>query len=73
VSSEVLKLGNGGSQPTHEIQAEAKDAFTNTPMKIVQWVRFGNGTAIRMLGIARADQWPDAFKHFRAVRDGVAP
>lgn len=73
VSGELLKLGNGGSQPTHEIQAEAKDAFSNTPMKLVQWVRFGNGSVIRMLGIARADQWQTAFPHFRAVRDGITP
>jgi len=73
VSGELLKLGAGGSQLTHELQAEALDAFTNTPMKLVQWVRFGNGSVIRMLGIARADQWQTAFTHFRAVRDGIGP
>lgn len=72
VSGDMLRLG-GGAQATHELQAEAKEAFTNTPMKLVQWVRFGNGTFIRMLGIARADQWPAAFPHFRAVRDGIVP
>jgi hypothetical protein len=72
VSGDMLRLG-GGALATHELQAEAKDAFTNTPMKLVQWVRFGNGTFIRMLGIARADQWTTAFPHFRAVRDGIGP
>ena len=73
LSAEILKLGNGGTQPTHETQAEAKDA-SGTPLKIVQWVRFGNnGSAIRMLGIARADQWPAALARFRAVRDGIVP
>ena len=72
ISGDMLRLG-GGNLPTHELQAEAKEAFTDTPMKLVQWVRFGPGTFIRMLGIARADQWPAAFPHFRAVRDGVAP
>jgi hypothetical protein len=72
VSGDMLRLG-GGALATHELQAEAKEAFSNTPMKLVQWVRFGNGTFIRMLGIARADQWTTAFPHFRAVRDGVAP
>lgn len=72
ISGDMLRLG-GGNLPTHELQAEAKEAFTDTPMKLVQWVRFGSGTHIRMVGIARADQWSKAFPHFRAVRDGVAP
>jgi hypothetical protein len=71
-SGDMLRLG-GGTLVTHELQAEAKEAFTETPMKLVQWVRFGPGTFIRMIGIARADQWATAFPHFRAVRDGVAP
>jgi hypothetical protein len=71
ISGDMLRLG--GNLTTHELQAEAKEAFSNTPMKLVQWVRFGSGTFIRMIGIARADQWPAAFPHFRAVRDGVAP
>lgn len=70
--NDMLKLG-GGAIATHELQAEAKEAFTNTPMKLVQWVRFGQGSFIRMVGIARADQWSTAFPHFRAVRDGIAP
>jgi hypothetical protein len=72
VSGDMLRLG-GGTLATHELQAEAKEAFTDTPMKLVQWVRFGSGSFIRMLGVARADQWTAAFPHFRAVRDGVAP
>jgi hypothetical protein len=75
LSGDMLKLG-GGALATHEIQAEAKEAFSDTPMKLVQWVRFSAGeprTFIRMLGIARADQWTAAFPHFRAVRDGVGP
>jgi hypothetical protein len=72
ISGDMLRLG-GGTLPTHELQAEAKEAFTDTPMKLVQWVRFGSGTHIRMIGIARADQWSQAFPHFRAVRDGIAP
>jgi hypothetical protein len=71
-SEQMLRLG-GGTLVTHELQAEAKEAFADTPLKLVQWVRFGSGTFIRMIGIARADQWPTAYPHFRAVRDGVAP
>lgn len=72
VSGDMLRLG-GGALATHELQAEAKEAFTDTPMKLVQWVRFGSGSFIRMLGVASADQWTTAFPHFRAVRDGIAP
>ena len=71
ISGDMLRLG-GGNLATHELQAEAKEAFTDTPMKIVQWVRFGSGIFIRMVGMARADQWLAAFPRFRAVRDGVA-
>jgi hypothetical protein len=72
VSGDMLRLG-GGSAPTHELQAEAKDARSDTPMKIVQWVRFGPGAFVRMIGIARADAWSKEYPKFRAVRDGVSP
>ena len=71
VSGDMLRLG-GGSLATHELQAEAKEAFTDIPMKLVQWVRFGPGIFIRMVGMVRADQWAAIFPRFRAVRDGVA-
>jgi len=69
ISGDMLRLDN---MQTHELQAEAKDAQTDVPMKIVQWVRFPSGGYIRMVGVARADQWRSAFPRFRAVRDGVA-
>lgn len=72
ISGDMLRLG-GGNLATHELQAEAKEAFTDVPMKLVQWVRFGSGIFIRMVGMAPADRWSTAFPHFRAVRDGVAP
>jgi hypothetical protein len=70
VSGDMLLLDN---KPTHEIQAEAKDAKTGTPMKLVQWVRFGNRAFVRFIGAARADAWLQVFPKFRAVRDGVEP
>jgi hypothetical protein len=72
VSGDMLRLG-GGSLPTHELQAEAKEVWSDTPMKLVQWVRFGSGVFIRMVGIVRADQWQATYPRFRAVRDGVSP
>jgi hypothetical protein len=70
VGTDLLRLDN---QQTHEIQAEAKDAKTDIPVKLVQWVRFGGGAFIRFVGVARADAWAQAFPKFRAVRDGVKP
>lgn len=70
VSRDMLRLG---MIPMHEIQAEGKDAKTDVPVKLVQWVRFGNGGFVRMVGIARADSWREAFPRFRAVRDGIRP
>ena len=72
ISGDMLRLG-GGTMPTHELQAEATDAKTGAPVKIVQWVRFGSGVFIRMVGVARADLWGKAFTQFRAVREGVGP
>ena len=71
IGTEMLRLG-GGLQ-THQLFAEARDAKTQTPIKLVQWVRFGSGAYVRIVGIARADDWSDAFPRFRAVRDGVNP
>ncbi|MGZ5939330.1 MAG: hypothetical protein ACXWLD_04830 [Rhizomicrobium sp.] len=70
VSSDIIRLG--GAQ-TYQLMAEAKDAKTDTNMKFVQWIRFGNGAYIRMVGVSRTENWPDAFTRFRAVRDGLGP
>jgi hypothetical protein len=70
VGTDVIRLD---SLQTYEIQAEAKDAKSDAPMKLVQWIRFGNGAFIRFVGIARTDAWNEAFPKFRAVRDGTKP
>jgi len=68
VSTDVIRL-NG--MQTHQILAEAKDAKTDADIKIVQWVRFGNGAFLRFLGVSPSEAWSDAFTKFRAIRDGV--
>ncbi|CAL8976267.1 hypothetical protein GJ689_18145 [Rhodoplanes serenus] len=72
VGTEMLRLGGGGAH-THQVMAEAKDPKTDAPLKLVQWVRFGSGAYLRILGAARDDAWSEAFPRFRAVRDGVNP
>jgi len=70
VGTDVLRLDN---LQTYEIQGEAKDPKSDAPMKLVQWIRFGNGAFIRFVGISRMDAWANAFPKFRAVRDGTKP
>ena len=69
VGSDVIRLAG---QQTYQLMAEAKDSNTGQDVKVVQWLRFGNGAFVRFLGIARADQWSDAFPRFRTVRDSLA-
>jgi hypothetical protein len=68
VRSEALRvLGQQG----HEIIVEAKDAKTGDDLTSVQWLRFGSGALMRIVGIARKDAWEKTFPRFRAVRDGI--
>jgi hypothetical protein len=60
------------SQPGYQTLAKAKDSGTGTDVMVVQWLRFGFGGFLRMVGIARADAWPEMFGRLRAVRDGIA-
>jgi hypothetical protein len=69
VSTDLLRLN---AMQTHQILAEGKDARSGADIKMVQWVRFGNGAFLRFLGVSTSDTWPDAFTKFRAIRDGVA-
>jgi hypothetical protein len=59
------------SQPGYQTLAKAKDAGTGAEVMVVQWLRFGSGGFLRMIGIARADAWPEMFGRLRAVRDSV--
>lgn len=58
-------------QPGHEIVADATDAKTGTKISVVQWLRFGTNSHLRMVAIGRRDAWPGLFQRFRAVRDGI--
>jgi hypothetical protein len=61
-----------GGFPGHEIRATAKNV-TGDAISMVQWLRFGSGGFIRVIGVSRTDQWDTLFPRFRAVRDGVDP
>jgi hypothetical protein len=38
---------------------------------VAQWLRFGTGGFMQMIGMAKADGWPAALTRLRAVRDGI--
>jgi hypothetical protein len=67
-TSEPLRIGG---QQGHQILANAKDPTGAAALTVVQWLRFGGGAYLQMVGIARADAWKDAYPRFRSVRDGI--
>jgi hypothetical protein len=60
-------------QPGFETRIDAVSGKDNTPVTIVQWLRFGGQTSLRIVGSSPRDQWAKAFPRFRAVRDGIQP
>jgi len=68
--SEPLRIdGTAG----YETRIDATSGKDNTPVTVVQWLRFGGQNSLRIIGSAPRDQWANAFPRFRAVRDGVHP
>src|SRR6478672_3332536 len=67
-TSEPLRMAG---QQGHQILANAKDASGTSPLTVVQWLRFGGGGYMQIVGIARADAWKDAYPRYRSVRDGI--
>jgi len=67
-TSEPLRIGG---QQGHQILADAKDPTGATGLTVVQWLRFGGGAYLQMVGIARGEAWKDAYPRFRSVRDGI--
>ena len=59
--------------PGYETRIDAISGKDNTPVTVVQWLRFGGPSTLRIIGSAPRDQWEKAFPRFRAVRDGIQP
>ncbi len=68
--SEAMRIGG---QQGHEIRATGKDAGTGVDIEIVQWLRFGGGAHLQLIGFAPKDGWTAAFMRFRTVRDSITP
>jgi len=68
--SEPIRI-NG--QPGFETRIDGVSGKDKTPVTVVQWIRFGGGTSLRIIASSPRDQWSDAFTRYRAVRDGIQP
>lgn len=69
-SSEPMRIdGTAG----YETRIDAVAGKNDTPVTVVQWLRFGGGTSLRIIASATREEWPKAFPRFRAVRDGIDP
>lgn len=67
-ASEPMRIG--GSQG-YETRMDATLAKGDVEITLVQWLRFGPGGYIRMVGTAPKDDWSKVFPRLRAVRDGL--
>jgi hypothetical protein len=69
--SEPLRIaGQSGFQTV----AQAKDIKSGDDIMVAQWLRFGTGGFVQMIGMAKAGGgWSAALTRLRAVRDGIQP
>jgi len=59
--------------PGYETRIDATSGKENTAVTVVQWLRFGSQSTLRIIGSAPRNVWAQAFPRFRAVRDGIQP
>jgi len=62
-----------GGQQGYQILATGKDAESGTAVTIVQWLRFGGGGFLQLLGISPTKDWTQAYSRCRTVRDSIEP
>jgi hypothetical protein len=67
-TSEPMRISG---QQGHQIMAAGKDGRSGSAISIVQWLRFGGGAYMHMIGVARTEAWTPAYARFRQVRDGI--
>jgi hypothetical protein len=66
--SEPLRIGG---QSGFQTMAEAQDMRTGADVRVIQWLRFGGGGYLQMVGIGSADSWTTVLARLRTVRDSV--
>jgi hypothetical protein len=67
--SEPVRIND---QEGFETVAHAKDAANGSDVMVVQWLRFGNGISLQIVGISRAAIWSSELARLRTIRDSVA-
>ncbi|MGH6672233.1 MAG: hypothetical protein ACRECV_09715 [Xanthobacteraceae bacterium] len=55
-----------------ETVAHAKDADNGSDLMVVQWLLFGNGRTLQIVGISRASIWGRELSRLRTIRDSVS-
>lgn len=68
--SEPLRIGG---QSGFQTTAQAKDMKTGDDIMVAQWLRFGTGGFMQMIGMAKANVWTTALTRLRTVRDSIQP
>ena len=68
--SEAIRIDG---TPGFETRIDGVSGKDHTAVTVVQWLKFGGGNTLRIIGSAPRDVWPKAFTRFRAVRDGIQP
>ncbi|HJS62824.1 MAG TPA: hypothetical protein VJ800_13835 [Pseudolabrys sp.] len=66
-SAETMRINRA---PGHEVRAEGKDP-AGRPVSMVQWLRFGSGGYLRIVGAGPTNEWDQFFSRFRTVRDAI--
>jgi hypothetical protein len=66
--SEPLRIGG---QYGFQTMAEAQDARTGADVRVIQWLRFGGGGYLQMVGIGGADGWTGVLARLRSIRDSI--
>ena len=61
-------------QAGYETRIDATSGKDNTPVTIVQWLRFGGGSSLRIIGSSPRDDWAQGIPAFprRARRHPAA-
>jgi hypothetical protein len=71
-NSESVRISGSPGYETR-IDAVTGKEKEETPVTVVQWLRFGGGATLRIVAGSTREAWPQAFPRFRAVRDGIEP
>lgn len=60
-----------GGMQGNEIRGDAQ-GLNGEQVNLVQWVRFGSGGFLRIIGVGPRNGWDAMFTRLRGIRDGVA-